>query len=142
MSENIFETQNELEKQLVNVLEGSIEGDDFIRFLLDAQVFMPIQDETHAIKGFQRSTKAQPLLVDIEEGNQALILFTSPGRARDFVSHYPGYGGGLLTEFSWVLRKLDAPLNISLNPGFEAGFDMDVEMVADLLANLPPEEAV
>lgn len=140
MSDTIFEAQNELEKQLLSALDGSIAGEDFIRYLIDAQVFMPIQDEAHAIKGFQRSTKAQPLLVDIEEGAQALILFTSPGRAKEFVSLYPGYGGGLLTEFSWVLRKLDAPLNISLNPGFETGFDMDTEMVSDLMDNLPPEK--
>ena len=114
-------------------------GEDFIKQLIDAQVYMPIQDETHAIKGFQRSTKAQPLLVEDEEGAQILILFTSPGRAKEFVDDYPGFGGGLLTEFSWVLRKMDAPLSIALNPGFEAGFDMDAEMVADLMANLPEE---
>lgn len=140
MSDTPFEAQNEQEKQLMSVLDGSIPGEDFIRYLVDAQVFMPIQDEAHAIKGFQRSTKAQPLLVEIEDGVQTLILFTSPGRAREFTSFYPGYGGGLLTEFSWVLRKMDAPMCISLNPGFETGFDMDAEMVADLMASLPPEE--
>ena len=103
---------------------------------------MPIQEEANAIKGFQRTTKAQPLLLEIEAGAKVLILFTSPGRAKEFVSQHPGYGGGLLTEFSWVLRKLDAPLNTSLNPGFETGFDMDVEMVADLMSSLPPEEAI
>ena len=35
---------------------------------------MPIQDEVHAIKGFQRSTKAQPLLVEDEEATRVLIL--------------------------------------------------------------------
>ena len=142
MNQTTFEAQNELEKQLLSALNGSLPGDEFIHFLFNAQVFMPIQDEAHAIKGFQRTTKAQPLLVELEDGAQVLILFTSPGRAKEFVSQYPGFGGGLLTEFSWVLRKMDAPLSISLNPGFETGFDMDVEMVADLLANLPPEEAV
>ena len=60
--------------------------------------------------------------------------------AQEFVSDFPGYGGGLLTEFSWVLRKMDTPLGIALNPGFETGFDMDAEMVADLMASLPAEE--
>jgi hypothetical protein len=134
-----FLPQNELEKELVSALDGSMSGEDFIKHLLNAQVYMPIQDETHAIKGFQRSTKAQPLLVEDEEGAQIMILFTSPGRAKEFVDDYPGYGGGLLTEFSWVLRKMDAPLGIALNPGFEAGFDMDAEMVADLMSGLPAE---
>lgn len=141
MSQATFVAQNELEKQLISALGGSIQGEDFIHFLIDAQVYMPIQDEPSTIKGFQRTTKAQPLLIKDENGMQALILFTSPGRAREFVEHHPGYGVGLLTEFSWVLRKMDAPMSISLNPGFETGFDMDAEMVADLIASLPPEAA-
>ena len=40
---------------------------------MDAQVFMPIQDEAHEIKGFQRSTKAQPLLVEDEDDTSVLI---------------------------------------------------------------------
>lgn len=139
MSQHAFTAQNELEKMLVSALEGGVDEADFMRQLLDAQVFMPIQDEASGIKGFQRTTKAQPLLVEDESGTQVLILFTSPGRAKGFVDHHPGYGGGLLTEFSWVLRKMDTPLSIALNPGFETGFDMDVEMVADLMAKLPPE---
>jgi len=139
MTQNIFEAQNELEKQLISALDGSLPGENFIRFLLNAQVFMPIQDEKNAIKGFQRSTKAQPLLVEDDSGTQVMILFSSPARAREFVDLHPGYGGGLLTEFSWVLRKMDTPLSLALNPGFETGFDLDAEMVADLIANLPPE---
>jgi SseB protein N-terminal domain len=141
LNQATFVAQNELEKMLLSALDGGVAEADFMSQLLDAQVFMPIQDEASTIKGFQRTTKAQPLLLEDESGTQVLILFTSPGRAREFVQHHPGYGGGLLTEFSWVLRKMDAPLSIALNPGFETGFDMDVEMVADLMASLPPEAA-
>jgi len=139
MSQNTFTAQNELEKMLASALGGGVDEADFMSQLLDAQVFMPIQDEASTIKGFQRTTKAQPLLVEDESGTQVLILFTSPGRAKEFVEHHPGYGGGLLAEFSWVLRKMDAPLCIALNPGYETGFDMDIEMVADLMASLPAE---
>lgn len=40
---------------------------EFIKQLLLEQVYMPIQDEVHTIKGFQSSTKAQSLLVEDEE---------------------------------------------------------------------------
>jgi len=136
----MFTPQNELETQLMAALDGSMPGEEFIRLLPDAQVFMPIQDEVHSIKGFQRTTKAQPLLVADETGQQVLIVFTSPGRAKNFVKDHPGFGGGLLTEFSWVLRKMDRPMSIALNPGYDTGFDMDEEMVAEVMANLPPEE--
>lgn len=139
MNQDTFEPKNELEKQLQCALDGSVSGDDFMHYLMDAQVFMPVEDEANQIKGFQRSTRAQPLVVEDETGTQVLVLFTSPERAKTFVENHPGYGGGLLTEFAWVLRKMGAPAGIALNPGLDAGFDLEPEMVADLMANLPPE---
>ncbi|HUW29746.1 MAG TPA: SseB family protein [Sulfuriferula sp.] len=139
MNQDTFEPKNELEKQLQCALDGSVSGDDFMRYLMDAQVFMPVEDEANQIKGFQRSTRAQPLVLEDETGTQVLVLFTSPERAKAFVENHPGYGGGLLTEFAWVLRKMGAPAGIALNPGLDAGFDLEPEMVADLMSNLPPE---
>ena len=139
MNQDTFEPKNELEKQLQCALDGSVSGDDFMRYLMDAQVFMPVEDEANQIKGFQRSTRAQPLVLEDETGTQVLVLFTSPERAKGFVENHPGYGGGLLTEFAWVLQKMGAPAGIALNPGLEAGFDLEPEMVADLMASLPPE---
>jgi hypothetical protein len=140
MSLNNFVAQNELEKILLIAMEGEMDADDFMQQLLNAQVYMPIQDETDALKGFPRATKTQSLIVENEEGMQALVLFTSPGRAKEFTDAYPGFGGGLLMEFNWVLRKLGTPMNIALNPVYEVGFDMDAEMVAGLMADLPPEQ--
>ncbi len=139
MNQDTFEPKNELEKQLRCALDGSVSGDDFIHYLMDAQVFMPVEDEANQIKGFQRSTRAKPLVLEDETGTQVLVLFTSPERAKAFVANHPGYGGGLLTEFAWVLRKMGAPAGIALNPGLDAGFDLEPEMVADLMASLPPE---
>ena len=141
MIETEFTPQNELEKKLLSALEGTLAGDVFITHLLNSQVFMPIQDEPAVIKGFQRATKTQPLLLDDEEGNQVLVLFTSPERAREFVAGYPDYGGGLLTEFSWILSKLDDPMHVSLNPDIDTGLDLDREMVEDLMTRLPPQAA-
>jgi hypothetical protein len=139
MNQGTFEPKNDLEKQLQSALNGRVSGDDFIRYLLDSQVFMPVEDEANEIKGFQRSTRAQPLVLEDESGTQVLVLFTSPERAKNFVGDHPGYGGGLLTEFSWVLRKMGAPAGIALNPSMDEGFDLEPEMVADLMASLPPE---
>ena len=69
-------------KKLVRALEGNLSGEKFIKHLLLEQVYMPIQDELHAIKGFQRSTKAQPLLVEDEEATQFNfnLSYTLPNR--------------------------------------------------------------
>ncbi|MFA5081944.1 MAG: SseB family protein, partial [Hydrogenophilaceae bacterium] len=107
---------------------------------LDLQVFMPVKDEKHQIAGFQLSTKADPLVLEDDDGNRAMIIFTAPDRAKDFMAEFPGYSGGLLTEVSWILRHMSADLSISLNPGMEVGFDFDPAMVAMLAALLPQEQ--
>lgn len=141
-------SRNDVERLLNEMNEGRIEPENFARELIDLQVFMPIKDEKHQIAGFQLSTKAQPLVIEEEEGNRVLIAFSSPERAKAFFATFaaayselsPGYGGGLLTEVSWILRRIGADMGFSINPGQEPGFDFDADMVA-MLASLLPEEA-
>lgn len=131
--------RNDLERLLVEMHEGGLEPEAFAQRLMEQQVFMPVKDEKHQIAGFQTSTKAKPLVVEDEEGNRVLILFSVPERAKDLLVHYPGYSGGLVTEFSWVLRRMGAGIGISINPGDQPGFDFDPEMVSMLLAVLPEQ---
>ncbi len=134
-----FVPHNDLEKQLAAVHAGELAADAFITRLLDEQVFMPVQDEKNTIKGFQRSSRAQPLIVADENGTRVLLLFTSPERAKPFLEDFPEFRGGLLTEFSWVLRRLGGGFPISLNPGWDIGMDFDTDTVAQLYARLPQE---
>lgn len=129
--------RNELEKLLAQMHAGEIEPENFAKRLLDLQVFMPVKDEKHVIKGFQASTKAEPLILEDEEGTRVLILFSAPERAKTLTAEVSGYSGGILTEFSWVLRRMGEDVAISINPGDELGFDFDCDMVAMMAALLP-----
>jgi hypothetical protein len=140
MNQAEISARNEVERLLAEMNAGTIEPENFARDLLAQQVFIPIQDEKHQIAGFQLSTKATPLVVEDEEGNRVLIAFSSPERAGAFVAEFPGHGGGLLTEVSWILRRIGADMGLSINPGEELGFDFDADMVA-MMASLLPEEA-
>ena len=64
-----------------------------------------------------------------------LILFTSPERAKTFVQDYPGYEGGLLAEFRWVLERTGSGVGVSINPNWPVGMDMEPEMVQQLRDN-------
>lgn len=130
-----MELKNELEHQLHAAQLGETPSDVFMKQLVAAQVFMPIKDEP-SIGGIQRSTQAQPLVVQDDSGASALILFSSPERAKHFLdAHYPEFKGGLLTEFTWVLEKMDPGFGILINPGDELGIDIEPEMVAQLAAS-------
>lgn len=124
-----FEARNDLERQLMAAQEGTIPGDEFMQGLLGAQLFMPVQEESHGIKGFTATDKARPLTLETEEGGHVIVLFTSPERAKPFVKAYPGFEGGLLADFNWILEKVGSGYGVALNPGWSVGIDMDPEMV-------------
>jgi hypothetical protein len=133
MSES-FEARNELEQKLMAAQEGSLSENEFMRYLLEAQVFMPVRDSIN-IAGFTGSNKAIPLTLNTEDEAEVLVLFTSPERAKEFVQDYPGYEGGLLVEFKWVLERTGSGVGISLNPNWPVGMDLEAEMVQQLKLN-------
>lgn len=126
-----FDARNELEEKLLAAQEGQLSDTDFMSYLMDTQVFMPVRDQL-GIGGFTASDKAVPLTLRSEDGVEVLILFTSPERAKDFVTEFPGYEGGLLAEFSWILERTGSGIGISINPNWPVGFDLEPEMVQQL----------
>lgn len=129
-----FKARNELEEKLQAAQEGKLTSEDFMHYLMETQVFMPVKDSI-GIEGFTSSNKAMPLTVKADDGTEVLILFTSPERAKDFVEHYPGYDGGLLSEFNWILERTGSGIGISINPDWPVGIDLEPEMVQQLRSN-------
>lgn len=136
-----MQARNDLEQLLDEVISDRISAEDFATRMLAMQVFMPVRDEKHQIAGFQRSTQAEPLVLEDDEGNRALIAFSAPEHAKDFLAQFEGFSGGLLTEFDWILRRMGDDIGIALNPGMDLGFDFDPGMVAMLCALLPEDKA-
>jgi len=126
-----FIPANDIEEKLLAAQEGRLPGEAFMTELLQSQLFMPILDK-HGIGGLQPSQSATPLTLADEEGTGVLILFTSPERAKEFLRDHPGYEGGLLAEFTWILEKLGTGHGISINPNWPVGIDMAPEMVEQL----------
>lgn len=134
------EARNELEAQILAAQEGRITSDDLLATLMDSQVFMPVQDEKAPVLNVQRSTRAQPLVLSAEEGTPILVLFSSPERARPFLKNYPGFTGGILESFQWVLRNLGSGYGVMLNPDTDIGFDMEPDTVQELIQRLADGE--
>ena len=122
-----FEPQNDLETQLQKAQRGDTPADAFFQYLMDSQVYMPIKDSPE-LGGIQLSEKANPLVMEDEDGSPTLILFTSPDRARPVTDDMPNYRGGLLVEFRWIIERMGSGIGITLNPGWEVGMDIDPQM--------------
>lgn len=134
MTDTAFIARTDLERRLEALHDGTLSETEFVAALLGTEIFMPIQDDTKS--GIQLGTSAKPLVVEDESGIPVMLLFTSPERAKPVVQEFPGYGGGLLTEFKWVLEKLTDDVGISLNPGWEIGYDIEPAQVAKIRATL------
>jgi hypothetical protein len=140
MNEADFEAKNELERKLLAAMNGELSSEEFMRELMTQQVFIPIKDDKDSgIIGFQHTTKATPLVIQDDEGVNILVLFTSPDRSHDFLAEIPGYGGGLLADFSWIVERMAAGFAISVNPGLDVGIDVEPEIVTEMLALLSAE---
>ncbi len=126
-----FTAENELEKKLILAQNGELDGETFLKEMLAMQVFMPIRDK-HGIAGFQDSKQATPLSFKNEDGTEMVILFSSPERAKEFVKDYPGYDGGLLEDFRWVIERIGGAYGVILNPGFEVGLELEANMLEAL----------
>ena len=126
-----FDARNELEENLLAAQEGRMSSDDFMQYLMDTPVFMPVKDSI-GIEGFTSSDKAVPLTLKTEDEIEVLILFTSPDRSKEFVGDFPGYDGGLLAEFKWVLERTGSGIGISINPNWPVGMDFEPEMIEQL----------
>ncbi|MDP1653808.1 MAG: SseB family protein [Rhodocyclaceae bacterium] len=141
MNEQAIETKNELEQKLLAAISGELSSDDFMREMLVQQIFIPIKDDKDSgIKGFQLTTKATPLVIQDEAGKNTLVLFTSPDRAKAFLVDVPGYSGGLLADFSWIVERMEPGFAIAVNPGLELGMDIEPHDVTQMLELLAARE--
>lgn len=134
MHEQNMEAKNELEQKLLAAINGELPSDDFMREMLVQQIFIPIRDDKDSgIKGFQLTTKATPLVIQDEDGKNTLVLFTSPERAKEFLADVPGYSGGLLADFAWIVERMEPGFAIAVNPGIELGMDIEPDDVTQML---------
>lgn len=132
-----FTPQNDLERQLIAAQEGQVPPESFIETLVGSEVFMPIY-EKHQIGGLQTQQAAQPLKLQGAAGEEVLVLFTSPERAKAFLRDYPGYGGGLVVDFTWILEKLGIGYGVGLNPGLRVGIDLEAQDLAQIAGMARP----
>ena len=127
-----FTPMNEIEKKLIAAQKGELDGEEFMAELMKSELFMPILEQQSEVQNLQTSHTAHPLTLEDEENNSVVVLFTSPDRGKAFLQEYPGYGGGLLAEFTWILEKLGSGHGLTINPGWESGFDMSPQMLQQL----------
>jgi SseB protein N-terminal domain len=132
--QDAFEARNELEEKLLAAQEGQMSSEALMEYLMDTQVFMPVKDSI-GIEGFTSSNKALPLTLKTDDDLEVLVLFTSPDRSKAFVQDFPGYDGGLLAEFKWVLERTGSGIGISINPDWPVGMDLEPGMIAQLKNN-------
>ena len=78
-----FAPTSDIEHKLVDAQEGRLSSEDFMQELLEATMFLPVYDDS--VSGIQLSDKAQPISLQLEDGTEIMVVFTSPERAKPFL---------------------------------------------------------
>lgn len=130
MNAEDFAPTTDIEHKLVDAQEGRLSSEDFMQELLEATMFLPVYDDS--VSGIQLSDKARPISIQLEDGTEIMVVFTSPERAREFLDQAPGQSGGILESFRWIVEHAGTGVGISINPGWDFGLDIEPEMVAQL----------
>ncbi len=72
-----FTAHNDLKTKLIAAQQGDLYSAEFMNELLVSQVFMPVEDEPLDIQDFQRSAKANPPTIEIEDSGKVLVVSIS-----------------------------------------------------------------
>lgn len=75
-----------------------------------------------------------------EDDAPILALFPSPESAESFLENFPGFTGGILDSFKWMLQNMGSRYGIALNPESDVGFDLEPEIVEGLIQQLAAGE--
>jgi len=126
-----FNPTTDLERTLAAAQEGTVGEKAFMSELMTAQVFVPVYEDTQ-VENSPPSDKVMPLTFEAKDGTKMVAIFTTPDRAKPVLADIEGYEGGFLTEFNWVIGKLESGVGVSLNPGHDVGVDMAPEMIDTL----------
>ena len=131
--------QNELEERIAAMRRGEVDQDTFMRHLMNALVFMPV-NASLAMADAENPDSATPLVMPAEDGTRVVVIFSGAERAKPVLASMPGVHGGFEAPFHWVAEKMTKGAGgknygVTLNPGW----DLCLDFYADLL-NTPTGE--
>lgn len=115
-----FVPANDLEKSLLACQEDAAHWPAFVSALLASQIFILIDGEPPP----DAESEPKPLVLESPSGFDALLLFTTPGRATPFAQRFPQFAHGLLVDCRWLLSRIGPGLGLAINPGWEVGLEM------------------
>lgn len=93
---------NPVEAQLASAHAGTPDPETFELRLPGQQLFMPVRDEKHAIQSVQRSTQADPLI--IEDGDGERVLRRMGGGVP--ISLNPGWDVGMDFDADMTVQRV------------------------------------
>lgn len=117
-----FSPLNDLEAVLQSVRAGEAAVSAFMDALMDAQVFVLLNQDPGPEGDWHES--ASPLVLNNHQGMPVLAIFTAPERAIAMTSQFPAFAHGLLINFTWLLPRISAGAGLVINPGTLLGMEM------------------
>lgn len=115
---------NDLETQLLEMWDGKITREDFLRQFLMANLFIIVDGEP--VGNTLGDRKPMVLSTSIDQPKM-IAVFSSPERASRMIAQFPDYNFPIMVDTSWVLRAIGPSMGVAFNPGWEMGFEIAPE---------------
>jgi hypothetical protein len=115
-----FVPENDLERLLLDVVEGRSDLAPFVQALADAEVFVLFDGESGPFG------PVRPLVMPTSQGGHGLCVFTSAGRAEPAERLMPEFTGRFVS-FREVLQAAPSGVGLILNPGWRASLENSPE---------------
>lgn len=116
--------ENDLENLLIKVQERQVEFGDFIKYFLEADLFVPSGTEV-----MPDGSGMAPLLFE-KNGVQMLGVFTAISRVKLFKDMTPYC---LSMKGRELLARMPSGCGLVVNPGFDKGFELPPSGLKEIL---------
>ncbi|MDQ2068744.1 SseB family protein [Natronospira bacteriovora] len=134
-NEQDFEIKSELEFLLQAGREGKISLATLFQALLRSHVYMVLDSQ---VNEGDNLGSVQSLMVENDQGEQLLTIFTGRERCESFVGKHPGYDHPTQFPAPLLIDNMRDDMGLVINPGLAVGIQITAEGMRGLRRDFGP----
>lgn len=125
-----LEPANDLEKILAAAQDGQITTAEFLRHLIDSDVYLLLSRSEEPDAEGERDI--HPLVLEGPDKAPMLAVFTLAERTSPLTEEFPDFTFPLEVEFSWVVANGSDGMGLVINPGWSYAASLPPEALTQL----------
>ncbi|SEO88724.1 SseB family protein [Aquisalimonas asiatica] len=129
-----FEPLNDLEQDLLAAHTGEMDTVEFMQRMAESQVALLVDQE---FAESQHPEGVQPLVLQGDDGEGLLAVFTAPARGYPVTEEHPEFAFSVEVSFAWAVHSTWDGMGVVVNPGWAVGFTVPPDAVRGMKGGEP-----